>query len=108
MKSGAVKSVTLFVLSTLLSMGIADVLGASGPRLTQSPSSAATPPSLEIPAGGATRDTAPGSPRNPGATPLPTPASTNHYADSAGNSSGHDHSVVLSESRRSISFFTTA
>jgi len=93
-KRGAVKTAGFCVLSVLLSMaahgGISDALSASGPPLPQtpvSPSNAATPPSLDTPAGGAARDTRPGSPRNPNSTPMPAPAPTSHYAGLVGNPS---------------------
>lgn len=96
------KTMGFCVLSVLLSMaahgGISDALGASGPPLPQtpvSPSRAATPPSLDIPAGGTVPDAPAGSPRNPNSTPMPAPATTNHYAGSAENSCEYDQLAVL-------------
>ncbi len=81
------KTMEFFALSTLLSMaaygGIADALSASGPlpvKTPLSPSSAATPPKLNMPGGGTVPDAPAGSPRHPKSTPMPAPASTNHYA----------------------------
>lgn len=77
----------VFLIAFLLSMaahgGIADALGDSGPPLPQTPvlpSSAATPPSRGSPAGGTVPDAPAGSPRTPNSTPMPAPASTDHYA----------------------------
>ena len=88
------KALGFCVLPVLLSLaahgGISDALSASGQRLPKtpaSPSSAATLPLPDTPAGGAVRDTPPGSPRNPNSTPMPAPAETNHYAGVAKNSS---------------------
>src|SRR5690348_14060298 len=94
-KRGAAKAVGSCVLSLLLTMvahgGISDALGASGPpRLLAPvpPSIAATPPSLDTPAGGTIPEVPAGSPRNP--TPMPAPASSNHYVGPAKASSAHD------------------
>jgi len=107
------------VLSVLLWMaaahgGIPDALGASGPPLPQkpvAPSSAASPPALDIPAGGAVRDAPAGAPRNPNLTPMPAPAQTNRYAGPAENPSGQAvlprQPGIDSGSRRSYSFLTT-
>lgn len=109
------KTMGFCVLSVLLSMaahgGISDALSASGPPLSAtpvSPSSAANPPSLDIPAGGTVPDAPAGSPRNPNSKPMPAPAATNHYAGSAENSSEYDQLAILSGSKRSNSFLTTA
>jgi hypothetical protein len=84
---GALKTMGLCVLPVLLSMaapgGISDALSASGRPLAKtpvSPSSAATLPLPDAPAGYATRDLSPGSPRKPNSTPMRAPAPTNHYA----------------------------
>ena len=94
LRSSAVKIVGFCVLSCLLSMavhgGISDAL------------SAANPPSPVAPASGASRDSHPGSPPNPNSAPMPVPAPTNHYASEYGQL------AVLSGSKRSNSFFTTA
>ena len=81
------KTMGFCALSVLWSMtahgGISDALGASGPlppQIPASPSNAAPPPLLDAPAGGAARDTLPGSPRRPNSMPAPAP--TNHYAGS--------------------------
>lgn len=86
------KTMGFWLLSTLLSMaahgGISDALSASGPPLSRSPvspSRAATPPSLDLPAGDMVPATPAGSPRNPNLTPMPAPAPTIHYARSAEN-----------------------
>ena len=92
----AMKSMGFCVLSALVSMaahgGISDALSASVlplPQTPASPSIATTPPSLDKPAAGTVLDTpAGGSPRNPGSTPLPAPASTDHYGGPAENYSG--------------------
>jgi len=92
----AMKSIGLCLLSALVSMaahgGISDALSASVlpmPLTPASPSIATTPPSLDIPAAGTVLDTpAGGSPRNPGSTPMPAPASTDHYGSPAENYSG--------------------
>jgi len=83
------KTMGFCVLSLLLSMaahgGISDALSASGPPLPPTPASpsiAATPPSLDTPAGGTVPDAPAGNPRNPNSTPMPVPASTDHYARS--------------------------
>jgi hypothetical protein len=89
------KTMGFCVLTVLLSMathgGIADALGASGTPLPQAPgfpSSAATPPSPDAPVGESAHDAPAGSPRNPNSpTPMPVPASTDHYAGSSENSS---------------------
>ena len=114
-KRGAVKTMGFCLLSVLLSMvahgGISDARSASGPPLPQtpvSPSSAATPPPLDVPAGRTVPGAPAGSSRNPNSTPMPAPAPTNHYAGSAENSSGYDQLAVLSGSKRSNSFLTTA
>jgi len=87
------KTMGFCVLSVLLSMavhgGVSDALSASGPPLPPTPvppSSAATPPSRDIPAGGSVPDAPAGSPQHPDSTPMPVPAPTNHYAGSAENS----------------------
>lgn len=89
------KTAGFCVLSALLWLaahgGITDAHGASGPPLPQkpvSPSSAASPPALDIPAGGTLPNAPAGAPRNPNLTPMPTPAQTNHYTGPAGNPSG--------------------
>jgi len=109
------KATGLCLLSVLLTMaahgGISDALGASAPPLSatpMSPSSAATPASLDRPAGGTVPGVPPGSPRKPNSTPMPTPAPTNHYAGSAEIACACDQLAVLAGSRRSISLFTTA
>jgi len=83
------KTIGLSVLSVLLSMaihgGISDALSASGPpfpRTPVPPSSAATPPSRDVPAGESVPEAPAGSPQRPNSTPLPVPAPTNHYAGS--------------------------
>jgi len=55
-------------------------------------------------AGGTDPDAPAGSARDRSSTPLPVPASTDPYAGAA----EIDQCAVLSGSRRSISFFTTA
>lgn len=82
------KAIGFCALSFLLSMtahgGIADALSASGPSPVQtpvSPSSAVTPPALNMPGGKTVPDAPVGSPQNPDLTPVPAPASTNHYAN---------------------------
>ena len=84
------KTMGYCVLSVLLAMavhgGISDALSASGPALPRTPvppSSAATPPSRDIPAEGSVPDAPAGSPQRPNSTPMPVPAPTNHYAGSA-------------------------
>jgi hypothetical protein len=92
-KRGAVKTARFCVLSLLLTTvasGVSAAPGASGQPLSAtpaSPSSAAIPPLLDIPAGGTVPDAPTGSPRNPNSMPMPAPAPTDHYADSAGYSS---------------------
>lgn len=86
------KAIGFSALLSLLSMathgGISDALSASGPPLSQSsPSRAATPPSLDLPAGGMVPAAPAGSPRNPNLTPMPAPAPTIHYARAAGSGS---------------------
>ena len=83
------KAIGFFVLPVLLSMaihgGISDALSASGPPLPRTPvppSSAATPPSQDVPAGERVPEAPAGSPQRPNSTPLPVPAPTNHYAGS--------------------------
>lgn len=83
------KTMKLCVLSGLLSMatfgGIADALGASEPPLRQTPAApsiAATPPSPDAPAAGTVPDAPAGNARDPSSTPMPAPASTDHYARS--------------------------
>jgi hypothetical protein len=114
-KKDAMKTAGFCVLSVLLWMaaahgGIPDALGASGPPLP--PSSAASPPALDIPAGGAVRDAPAGAPRNPSLTPMPAPARTNHYARPAENPPGQAvlprQPGIDSGSRRSYSLLTTA
>ena len=83
------KTMGFCVLSVLLSMaahgGIADALGASGSPLPQTPAApsvAANPPSPDTPAAGTVPDAPVGNPRDPNSTPIPVPASTDHYARS--------------------------
>ena len=109
------KIVGFCVLSCLLSMavhgGISDALSASAqplPKTPAIPSSAATLPSPDTPAGGAAHDAPPDSPRKPNSTPMPAPAPTDHYAGSPEHSSEYGQLAVLSGSKRSNSFFTTA
>lgn len=86
------KTVEFCVLSFLLSTvagGVSAAPSASGP-LPQTPAStpsAATQPSLDIPAGGTVPDAPARSPRKPNSTPMPAPAPTNHYAGLVGNPS---------------------
>lgn len=86
-KRGAMKTMGFCLLPVLLSMaahgGISDALGASRqplPRTPVAPSSAATLPLPDMPAGGAARNPPHGSPRNPNSKPMPAPAPTSHYA----------------------------
>jgi len=89
------KSMESWALSALVSMaahgGISDALSASVLPLPQSPASpsfATTPPSPDTPAPGSAPETPAGSPRNPNSTPMPVPASTDHYGGPAEHSSG--------------------
>ena len=89
------KSMGSWALSALVSMaahgGISDALSASVLPLPQTPASlsiATTPPSPDTPAAGTDPDTPAGSPRNPKSTPMPVPASTDHYGVPAEHSSG--------------------
>ena len=62
--------------------GISDALGAPAPPRSQvpvSPTHAASPPSLERPAGGTVRDAPAGYPKP---APMPAPAATGNYAGS--------------------------
>ena len=89
------KSMESWALSALVSMaahgGISDALSASVLPLLQTPASpsvARIPPSPDTPAAGTDPDTPAGSPRNPNSTPMPVPASTDHYGGPAENYSG--------------------
>ena len=91
----AMKSMGFCVLSALVSMaahgGISDALSASVlplPQTPASPSIATTPPSPDTPAPGSAPETPAGSPRIPNSTPMPAPASSDHYGGAAENSSG--------------------
>ena len=94
-KRGAMKAMGFCVLPVLLLMaahgGISDALSASGqplPKTPASPSTAATLPLPDTPAGGAARDLPLRSPWNPNSKPMPAPAPTSHYAGVAENSTG--------------------
>lgn len=111
----AVKTVALCVLSAALSMathgGFSDALGASGPLLPPAPvlpSSAANPPSPDIPVGETVLDVPAGNPQYRNPTPMPAPAATDHYAVPAGSSTGDARLAALPWNRRFIAFLTTA
>jgi hypothetical protein len=80
------KTVGVFLLSVLVIAargGISDALSAAvapSPRTPVSPSSAASAPSMDMPAGRTVPDLPARSPRNPKSTPMPVPAATDHYA----------------------------
>ncbi len=84
-------SVLLVILSIAAPCGIPSAQAAAVPlplRTPVAPSSATAPFSPDGPVGESGTGAPAGSPRNPGAKPMPAPASTGHYAGPAGNAAG--------------------